>query len=149
MKKKMMLCTAAAIVLFLATSSGVWAGVPPPEGGVLPDFTLATPRDSGERDYLKLSFISQSFRIPELETQVAIIEIFSMYCPYCQAEAPNVNRLYDIIEGNPRFKGKIKIILRLRFRTMGSGWMLWRASTYSFHFLRPKAQTKGPVSVFM
>ena len=110
MKKKMMLCTAAAIVLFLATSSGVWAGVPPPEGGVLPDFTLATPRDSGERDYLKLSFISQSFRIPELETQVAIIEIFSMYCPYCQAEAPNVNRLYDIIEGNPRFKGKIKLL---------------------------------------
>jgi len=27
--------------------------------------------------------------------------------PYCQAEAPNVNRLYDKIEGNASLKGKI------------------------------------------
>ena len=41
---------------------------------------------------------------------MVIIEIFSMYCPYCQGEAPNVNNLYTLIESNPSLRNKIKII---------------------------------------
>jgi peroxiredoxin len=33
-----------------------------------------------------------------------------MYCPYCQAEAPNINKLYDLIESNPELKGRIKLV---------------------------------------
>jgi peroxiredoxin len=33
-----------------------------------------------------------------------------MYCPYCQAEAPNINNLNQLIENNPAYKDKIKII---------------------------------------
>ncbi len=90
-----------------------WSGVAfaqPPVGGTLPDFTLSAPKDGGEKSYLGLSWLNRSFRIPELKTQVVIIEVFSMYCPYCQADAPKVNRLYGQIEGNPALKGKIKLI---------------------------------------
>jgi peroxiredoxin len=69
-----------------------------------------SPKDSAERDYLGLSFLSRSFRVTNLNTQMAIIEIFNMYCPYCQAEAPNVNLLYEKINANRSLKGKIKII---------------------------------------
>jgi len=33
-----------------------------------------------------------------------------MYCPFCQKEAPNVNTLHRLIEGNAGLKGKIKMI---------------------------------------
>jgi thiol-disulfide isomerase/thioredoxin len=90
-----------------------WGGVAlaqPPVGGQLPDFTLSAPKDGGEKGYLGLSWLSRSFRIPELKAKAVIVEIFSMYCPYCQAEAPKMNQLYQRIEGNQALKGKVKVI---------------------------------------
>ena len=95
------------LILF---SSAAWAGTPPPVGGTLPDFSLETPKDGGERGYLGLSFFSRSFKVPELKAQVVLIEIFSMYCPYCQGDAPHVNALYRKIEADSLLKGKIKLI---------------------------------------
>jgi len=85
------------------------AAGPPKSGEALPDFQLAVPGDSGDRDYLGLSR-GGSFQVPQIQARVVIIEIFSMYCPFCQKEAPNINRLHRLIEENPDLKGKIKLI---------------------------------------
>jgi peroxiredoxin len=85
------------------------AAGPPKVGETLPGFGLAVPGESGDRNYLGLSR-GGSFQVPQIRAQVVIIEIFSMYCPFCQKEAPNVNRLYQLIEENPSLKGKIKLI---------------------------------------
>ena len=85
------------------------AGGPPEKGKPLPDVSLPVPEDPAQRAYLGLDG-GASFKIPQIKARVVIIEIFSMYCPYCQREAPAVNRLYGKIEGNPRLKGKIKLI---------------------------------------
>jgi len=53
---------------------------------------------------------SGSFKIPQIKAKVVIIEIFSMYCPYCQKDAPGVNELYLLIENNADIKNKIKLI---------------------------------------
>jgi thiol-disulfide isomerase/thioredoxin len=87
------------------------AGSPPAVGGTLPDIKLPIPKDSAEKNYLDLGFFGfGTFKIPEIKAKLVIIEIFSMYCPYCQGEAPNVNQLYAKIDDNPSLKGKIKII---------------------------------------
>jgi thiol-disulfide isomerase/thioredoxin len=82
---------------------------PPEKGELLPDVTLAVPDNPVHRDYLGLSQC-KTFKIPEIKATVVIIEIFSMYCPYCQRDAPNVNNLFNMIENNTGLKGQIKII---------------------------------------
>ncbi len=85
------------------------AASPPPVGGVLPAFTLPAPGSAAERRYLQLPGRGE-FSIPQIKADVVIVEIFSMYCPYCQAEAPVLNSLYGKIEGNNALKDRIKII---------------------------------------
>jgi hypothetical protein len=82
---------------------------PPPEGGVLPDIRLSIPDLPGERQYLGLDG-KEAFKIPEVRADIVIIEVFSMYCPFCQKEAPNVNELFRIIDNNSDWKNRIKII---------------------------------------
>lgn len=82
---------------------------PPQVGNAFPDFELLKPVNPAELKYLGLSG-SGTFKIDQIKADVVIIEIFSMYCPYCQGEAPNVNNLHALIEKNPALKNKMKII---------------------------------------
>jgi thiol-disulfide isomerase/thioredoxin len=97
------------MVLLITGPIAATAAAPPAVGGVLPDIRLAAPKDSVEKNYLGLSG-SGVFTIPQIRTNVVVIEIFSMYCPYCQAEAPVVNSLYSKIENDAALKGKVKLI---------------------------------------
>jgi thiol-disulfide isomerase/thioredoxin len=110
--KKIIVCRLVVIMLLLAVVSSLTAASSPPVvGGTLPDIKLPIPKDSAEKNYLDLGFFGfGTFKIPEIKAKLVIIEIFSMYCPYCQGEAPNVNQLYAKIDDNPSLKGKIKII---------------------------------------
>jgi len=107
------------------------AGMPPEVGGQLPDMKIAMPKDSGDKGYLGLSFGFGSFRIPQVKAKVVIVEIFSMYCPYCQKEAPIVNQLYARIEQNPALKGKIKMI------GIGAGNSLYEVETFKKRYSVP------------
>jgi peroxiredoxin len=100
-------CLTACLLL---TANPLRAGSDPPSvGAVLPDFSLPVPADAEHRDYLGLSQ-GDTFKVPQVRADVVLIEIFSMYCPYCQREAEEVNALYRKIEQDPALKGRIKII---------------------------------------
>jgi hypothetical protein len=63
----------------LATlGSGLVFSGPPTEGGILPDFYLPVPGEIQYQRYLGLDDQSK-FKIPEIKTDVVIIQIFSMY----------------------------------------------------------------------
>ena len=47
--------------------------------------------------------------INKVGADVLVVEIFSMYCPYCQREAPNLNQLQGLID-KQNLGGRIKII---------------------------------------
>ena len=109
MKRKILGFAVVMLALFVATAIGAAENSPPKVGSALPEIELLKPNNSADLKYLSLSDYGL-FTINQIKARVVIIEIFSMYCPYCQAEAPNVNRLYTVIEGNSALKEKIKII---------------------------------------
>ena len=109
MKKILMVLTIIILLLSTLTFSVLPANKPPEKGEPLPGIILPIPKSPDEKNYLGLSG-SGSFKISQIKAKVVIVEIFSMYCPYCQKDAPGVNELYRLIENNPDIKNKIKLI---------------------------------------
>jgi thiol-disulfide isomerase/thioredoxin len=98
------------ILLMIALMSPVVILAQPlQKGGQLPSIVLPIPKSAEEKAYLGLSG-SGTFKIPQIKADVVIIEIFSMYCPYCQKDAPGINELYDMIQEAPDLRDRIKII---------------------------------------
>ena len=54
--------------------------------------------------------IMNPFLLSQVDSEVLIVQIFSMYCPHCQKEAPNVNALYQAISASPEIKSRIKVL---------------------------------------
>lgn len=96
------------VLLPLGVMPGEAAEEPPAEGAVFPDIQLPVPQDAETRKYLGVGD-KETFKIPEIKADVVLIEIFSMYCPYCQREAPRINELYQLI-ADRNLGDKIKII---------------------------------------
>ncbi len=90
------------------TSTGA-AVAPPSEGGTLPDFNLPVSEKAEEMTYLGIQ-AKDRFKVPQIQADLVIIEIFNMYCPHCQREAPAVNELYKNITDRADLKSKVKLI---------------------------------------
>ena len=108
--KKILMPSLAIIISFSVLSSSTLASNPPPsKGDVLPVINLSIPKNPDEKAYLGLSGAG-TFKIPQIKAKVVIIEIFSMYCPYCQKDAPRINELYQMIEKDSDLRTRIKMI---------------------------------------
>jgi len=95
------------ITLLLAVVFAGCAGIErqtpePPSVEVAPkkleSLDIALPRPSSEADvaYLGLEGSSDPFRMNQIKAQVLVIEVFDMYCRFCQGAAPKVDALYEL-----------------------------------------------------
>ncbi len=109
MRKMFRAIVATGLLFFMFASPTFAADLPPAKGGRLPPIKLPIPKDPGEKRYLGLSG-NGFFRVPQIKSQVVIIEIFSIYCPQCQRIAPGIDNLYHLIENDGSLKDKIKLI---------------------------------------
>ena len=107
--KKVFILPGLFVTLFLSSYLVVAATKPPGVGGVLPETILSVPPKPEHQKYLGLAGEGR-FIIPQIKADVVLVEFFSMYCPYCQNEAPIVNKLYSNIEKNSNLKNRIKLI---------------------------------------
>lgn len=74
-----------------------------------PAISLPVPADPVARRYLGVQQ-GDTFAIGDMATEAVIVQIFSMYCPICQREAPKVNQLYALIGQRGDLNRKLKII---------------------------------------
>jgi len=82
---------------------------PPAPGRPLPGMTLPAPAGPDHRAYLGLEG-EGAFDAAVIRAEVLLVEVFSMYCPYCQKEAPEVNRLYERAQNRPYLRDRLRII---------------------------------------
>jgi peroxiredoxin len=71
---------------------------------------LAVPADANDRSYLGIEQKSGQFSLVDVDAEIIIIEIFSMYCPHCQKHAPEANRLHQHIMADRSLAKKVKVL---------------------------------------
>jgi peroxiredoxin len=97
----------ACLVAFSA-GSGI-AGSVKVDAVALNKIRFQAPKSADAKNYLHVKN-KESFVLSEAPTDYLLVEIFSMYCPICQAEAHNVNGLFAAIEKDANLKRKIRVV---------------------------------------
>jgi thiol-disulfide isomerase/thioredoxin len=69
------------------------------------DLTFSGALSVEDRAYLGLTRPG-AFTLKDIQARYVLLEIFSDSCPHCILAAPGVNRLFRLIEGNQRLRGK-------------------------------------------
>ncbi len=131
MVRKISISTTIIFFIFMTMMAGAAEKNSPASGSTMPEMELLLPNNSTDLKYLGLQSSGKTFRISQIKAKIVILQIYSMYCPYCQAEAPNVNRLYGLIEKNPALKDKVKII------GIGAGNTSFEVATYKKKYIVP------------
>jgi len=104
-----------AILLLPATAAMASGGAsqsatskPLMDGSPFPNLSLTGELTPEQAKYLGVKG-KAPYSLNDMDAPVLIVEIFSMYCPFCQAEAPTVNGLYQLI-GQQDLRDKVKLI---------------------------------------
>lgn len=97
------------LISLLYSQNLLAADQPPQPGEVWPNLSLSAPV---EQSGLVSPGIGggTTFNLTSIKAKVVVVQVFSMYCPYCQAEAPRVNQLYQRLVDMPQLKDRVKIL---------------------------------------
>ncbi|MFO8031749.1 MAG: TlpA disulfide reductase family protein [Desulfohalobiaceae bacterium] len=89
----------AALIFFICLGLG-WAQAAEDfeAGDKLPRLQLELPEQEKWVKYLGLEPGQESFSLGQIQGRILVLQVFSMYCPVCQKEAPEVNKLFDLLQ---------------------------------------------------
>ncbi len=102
-----LIVTGTLLIFFFSVATGVETKAVS-EGMDVPTLSLATPQSKDAREYLGLKE-SSSFDLSEIPAKLVLVEVFHVLCQYCQKQAPEMNRIYGLIEQDPELRGNIKM----------------------------------------
>lgn len=126
---------AMVLAALLCAPVAAWASGQGQDPGLtsIPDLELSGPVSPAAAAYLGAPPGQGSLRLSQVQAKVLLIEVFSMYCPYCQAEAGNVNDLHARLKKSP-WAGSLKML------GLGAG-----NTPFEVDFFRDKYKTAFPL----
>jgi len=104
------ICSLLMLVCFMISGTSIAADTPQDYRKAVARIKLPVPLDAQAREYLGLQQDGGQFSLAQIRADIVIIEIFNMYCPYCQKHAPMTNKLFQLIQGKDTLKGRVKFI---------------------------------------
>lgn len=107
--RKVLIGFAASLLFIMAAFPSFGESVTPSEGGTLSKISLPVPQEQAYQQYLGVKG-GGTFLIPQIKAKVVLIQIFSMYCPHCQKDAPVVNEFFNKLSEDSKLKDIIKLI---------------------------------------
>jgi peroxiredoxin len=103
------LLLAAHSQAFAASASASPDMKPLPVGQAFPDITFAGPITAKEANDLGAGGGGKAFSLNQTKAQAIILVVYSMYCPFCQKEAPELNAMHALIASR-KLSGKLKLV---------------------------------------
>ena len=94
---------------------------------------FSAPESLAAKKYLGLSDAAE-FSLGQIKADYVLMQIFSMYCPVCQKDAPAVNQLFELVQADPNLKN------RIRFLGIGTG-----NTPYEVEVFRKKFKIQFPM----
>ncbi len=64
-------------------------------GDLFPDVTLLGAMSDTQKEYLGVS--TEGFKISDIKAEYVFVEVYSMYCPICQVDAPKLEDIHTKI----------------------------------------------------
>jgi len=120
---------AATLALFFLLAAPALAAKPK-AGDALPDVEVKVRLAPAEAAHLGLPADTKSFRLSHIKAEALVVEIFSMYCPRCQAEAPAVNRVFERLANSPQGQ-------KIKFLAIGAGNSAFEVDVFRKKFQAP------------
>lgn len=99
----------APVQSFAANASQSSNMKPLPVGQLFPDIAFKGPLSPLEAKDLGVGEADKTIRFSQLKAEAVILVVFSMYCPYCQKEGPELDKMHKLI-GQRGLADKVKLI---------------------------------------
>lgn len=102
------LVTCLAVVL-LCSSLTVAAEKEPVVGYNAGNVQFSAPLSAEDASYLGLAKPAP-FTLKDIKANYVLVESFNTTCPHCMAQAPVLNKLYEMVQNDPQLKNKLKLV---------------------------------------
>jgi thiol-disulfide isomerase/thioredoxin len=100
-------CCLSLLVMVPAVSLA--GDVEPKVGQSVGNFNFPAPMSEADAKYLGLAKAA-AFTLKDIKAPYVLVEQFNTTCPHCMAQAPIMNKLYDLVSQDAALKGKVKFI---------------------------------------
>ena len=82
----------------------------PLEGELFPKCRLAVLQARKDTVYLGLPSGSRYFSLSDVSGEVVLVEVYNEMCMLCLKELPNINRLFNLIDGDGELRKAVRIL---------------------------------------